>query len=148
DHGSDFTSHHMEQVAIDLKINLMFSKVGVPRGRGKIERFFQTVNQTFLEQLPGYINNNDTPSDLIDFQNFEEKLRYFLIEDYNQKEHSVIQSTPINRWNSNHFFPNMPSSLEQLDLLLLEIPKSRKIHSDGIHFQGFRYSNTNLAAYV
>ena len=38
----------------------------------------------------------------------------------------------------------MPSSLEQLDLLLLEIPKSRKIHSDGIHFQGFRYSNTNL----
>ena len=46
------------------------------------------------------------------------------------------------------FFPNMPSSLEQLDLLLLEIPKSRKIHSDGIHFQGFRYSNTNLAAYV
>ncbi|PWZ65693.1 transposase, partial [Staphylococcus pseudintermedius] len=142
DHGSDFTSHHMEQVAIDLKINLMFSKVGVPRGRGKIERFFQTVNQTFLEQLPGYINNNDTSSDLIDFQNFEEKLRYFLIEDYNQKEHSAIQSTPINRWNSNHFFPNMPSSLEQLDLLLLEIPKSRKIHSDGIHFQGFRYSNT------
>ena len=42
----------------------------------------------------------------------------------------------------------MPSSLEQLDLLLLEIPKSRKIHSDGIHFQGFRYSNTNLTAYV
>lgn len=27
DHGSDFTSHHMEQVAIDLKINLMFSKL-------------------------------------------------------------------------------------------------------------------------
>ena len=55
---------------------------------------------------------------------------------------------PISRWNSNHFSPNMPSSLEQLDLLLLEIPKSRKVHSDGIHFQGFRYSNTNLAAYV
>lgn len=148
DHGSDFTSHHMEQVAIDLKINLMFSKVGVPRGRGKIERFFQTVNQTFLEQLPGYINNNDTPSNLINFHNFEEKLRYFLIEDYNQKEHSTIHTTPISHWNSNHFFPNMPSSLEQLDLLLLEIPKSRKVHSDGIHFQGFRYSNTNLEAYV
>ena len=148
DHGSDFTSHHMEQVAIDLKINLMFSKVGVPRGRGKIERFFQTVNQTFLEQLPGYINNNDTPSNLINFHNFEEKLRYFLIEDYNQKEHSTIHTTTISHWNSNHFFPNMPSSLEQLDLLLLEIPKSRKVHSDGIHFQGFRYSNTNLEAYV
>ena len=39
DHGSDFTSHHMEQVAIDLKINLMFFKSWCPRGRGKIERF-------------------------------------------------------------------------------------------------------------
>ena len=92
----------MEQVAIDLKINLMFSKL-VSLVVAENRTFFQTVNQTFLEQLPGYINNNDTPSDLIDFQNFEEKLRYFLIEDYNQKEHSVIQSTPINRWNSNHF---------------------------------------------
>ena len=36
DHGSDFTSNHLEQVAIDLKINLVFSAVGVPRGRGKI----------------------------------------------------------------------------------------------------------------
>lgn len=42
----------------------------------------------------------------------------------------------------------MPNSLEALDLLLLEIPKSRKVHSDGIHFQGFRYSDTNLVAYV
>ena len=41
----DFTSHHMEQVAIDLKINLMFSKVGVPRGRGKIERFFRQLTK-------------------------------------------------------------------------------------------------------
>jgi len=42
DHGSDFTSQHLEQVAADLKMQLIFSQVGVPRGRGKIERFFQT----------------------------------------------------------------------------------------------------------
>jgi len=40
DHGSDFTSMHMEQVAVDLRINLIFSTIGEPRGRGKIERFF------------------------------------------------------------------------------------------------------------
>lgn len=37
DHGSDFTSRHIEQVCIDLKIKLIFSQVGQPRGRGKIE---------------------------------------------------------------------------------------------------------------
>ena len=38
DHGSDFISHHMEQVAADLKIALIFSLPGAPRGRGKMER--------------------------------------------------------------------------------------------------------------
>ena len=33
----------------------------------------------------------------------------------------------------------MPSSLEQLDLLLLTVTKPRKIHPDGIHFQSLRY---------
>ena len=36
DHGSDFTSRHLEQVAADLKIELRFSTVGQPRGRGGI----------------------------------------------------------------------------------------------------------------
>jgi putative transposase len=34
DHGSDFTSRHLEQVAADLKIRLVNSGVGRPRGRG------------------------------------------------------------------------------------------------------------------
>ena len=42
DHGSDFTSHHLEQVSADLKMGLVFSEAGMPRGRGRIERFFRT----------------------------------------------------------------------------------------------------------
>jgi putative transposase len=42
----------------------------------------------------------------------------------------------------------MPDSLEQLDLLLLSVAKPRKIHPDGIRFQGLRYLDPVLAAYV
>lgn len=42
----------------------------------------------------------------------------------------------------------MPDSLESLDLLLLNVAKPRKVHSDGIHFQGLRYIDLNLAAYI
>lgn len=42
----------------------------------------------------------------------------------------------------------MPNTLEELNLLLLEIPKIRKVHYDGIHFQGVRYINPNLSAFV
>ena len=54
DNGSDFTSHHIEQVCIDLKIQMIFSIPGKPRGRGRVERFFATINQRFLCRLPGY----------------------------------------------------------------------------------------------
>ena len=42
----------------------------------------------------------------------------------------------------------LPDSLEQLDLLLLTVAKGRKVHPDGIRFQGFRYLDPTLAAYV
>jgi transposase InsO family protein len=54
DNGSDFTSRHLEQVGADLKIRLVFSIPGRPRGRGRIERFFSTVNEMFLCELEGY----------------------------------------------------------------------------------------------
>ena len=54
DCGSDFKSQHLEQVSLDLKIRLTNSIPGQPRGRGRIERFFQTVQQMLLCELPGY----------------------------------------------------------------------------------------------
>jgi putative transposase len=42
----------------------------------------------------------------------------------------------------------MPESLEKLDLLLLTVPKTRRVRPDGIHFLGMRYIDPTLAAYV
>jgi putative transposase len=53
DNDTDFTSKHIEQVCADLKIRMVFSLPGKPRGRGRIERFFRTVNQRCLSTLPG-----------------------------------------------------------------------------------------------
>ncbi|MFX4042212.1 Mu transposase C-terminal domain-containing protein [Enterococcus faecalis] len=147
DHGSDFTSNHLEQVAIDLKINLVFSAVGVPRGRGKIERFFSTINQLFLQDLPGYIGNQNSPS-LLTLKELDEKLSNFIIYNYHHRRHGTTKKEPIKAWNDSGFLPNMPDSLESLDLLLLNVAKPRKVHSDGIHFQGLRYIDLNLAAYI
>jgi putative transposase len=42
----------------------------------------------------------------------------------------------------------MPDSLEDLDLLLVMVAKSRIVRRDGVHFQGLRYIDPTLAAYV
>jgi putative transposase len=42
----------------------------------------------------------------------------------------------------------MLKSLEQLDLLLLTVPKTRRVHPDRIRFSVPRYIEATLAAYV
>ena len=72
----------------------------------------------------------------------------FIREVYNLTPHSETGMPPQQRWEAGAFIPRMPDSLEQLDLLLLTVAKPRKIHPDGIHFQGLRYLDPVLAAYV
>ncbi len=55
DHGSDFTSHHLDQVAASLRFRLVYSAVARPQGRGKIERLFGTLNAELLPELPGHL---------------------------------------------------------------------------------------------
>ena len=149
DHGSDFTSHHIAQVALDLKMVLVFSEPGMPRGRGRIERFFQTINQLFLCTLPGYAPHGAPPGGtLLALPALDARLRDFLLDDYHQRIHSETRMPPQARWEAGGFLPQLPESPEQLDLLLLTVSKARTVRQDGIHFQGMRYLDLTLAAYV
>ncbi len=150
DHGSDFTSQHLEQVCADLTIRPVFSQVGQPRGRGRVERFFNTVNQRLLARLPGYapagFAAKVTP--VLDLQGLSQTFERFIFEDYHLTPHSATDMPPQVRWHNGGFLPRMPESLEQLDLLLLTVATPRIIHRDGIRFHGLRYIDLTLAAYI
>lgn len=150
DNGSDFTSQHLEQVGADLKIRLVFSIPGKPRGRGRIERFFSTVNEMFLCELDGYApagaEMRGKPA--LTLAEFDARFRAFLSDVYHRRQNAETKVAPVERWEANGFLPSMPDSLEQLDLLLIQVAKERQIRADGIHFQNLRYISTTLAAYV
>jgi putative transposase len=149
DNGGDFTSRHLEQVSADLKMKLVFSWPGNPRGRGKMERFFRTADQLFLCTQPGY-SPKGPPSDdaLLSLEDLDTRFLRFLLEDYHRRSHSETGMAPADRWEAGGFLPRMPDSLEQLDLLLLTVAVGRKVHRDGIRFQGLRYLDLTLAAYI
>lgn len=151
DNGSDFTSQHLEQVAADLKIQLVFSIPGKPRGRGRIERFFSTIAQMCLSDLPGYTPSGTTAvrgEPTLTLEDLDTHLKVFLLDTYHTRPHSETKVAPQERWHQGGFLPQMPDSLEQLDLLLLTVAKARKVHPDGVRFQGLRYVDTTLAAYI
>jgi len=149
DHGSDFTSHHLEQVAAELHMAVVFSTAGKPRGRGKIERFFETVDQLFLCHQPGYTPAGSAPAKpALTLPELDMRLHHFLVETYQQRVHSETGEPPRARWEAGAFLPRLPESLDELDLLLLTVAKPRRVHQDGIHFLGFRYLDVTLSAYV
>ncbi len=147
DNGVDFTSKHMEQVAVELKMRLVFSLPGQPRGRGRIERFFKTVHEMFLCDLEGYLERSRRKPTLT-LALLGQQWRTFLLEVYHRTPSAGTSTAPSERWTSTGFIPRIPRSLEQLDLLLIQVARTRKVRPDGIHFERLRYLSPTLAAYV
>lgn len=148
DHGSDFTSHHIDRTAIELHIRIIHSTVARPQGRGKIERFFGTVNTELLTTLPGHLApGNRTPTPALDLSALDQMIGRF-VATYNDRPHPELDTSPRDAWVADGWLPRMPDSLEQLDGLLLTVAKHRTVQRDGIHFQGQRYLSPTLAAFV
>jgi len=149
DHGSDFTSVHLEQVAAALRIELIHSTVGRPQGRGKIERFFGTITTELQPRLPGHlIKGRPETAPKLSLAELDAALGAFVVGDYNQRPHSQIEEAPHAAWRGRGWLPRMPDSFDDLDLLLLTVAKARTVQRDGIRFQGLRYIDPTLAAYV
>lgn len=148
DHGTDFMSIHIQQVCINLKIRMVNSIIGRPQGRGKIERFFQTLNECVLIDLPGFsINGKSYSKASLSIEELDNLLEKFIVEKYHHDIHSSTGQAPIKMWSFN-FLPRLPDSIIALDELLLTIDKPRRIQRDGIRFMGFRYFATTLAGFV
>lgn len=152
DHGSDFTSARLERVCLDTHVQLVHSRVGVPQGRGKIERFYGTITTELLPHLPGHIphGTNGTPitPPTLTLEQLDGILEEFIVTEYNGRPHSQTREIPVQRWSASGFIPRTPTHPEDLDLLLLTAAATRKVQRDGIQFASTRYVSPVLAAYV
>jgi len=152
DHGADFTSARLERVCLDTHIRLIHSRVGVPQGRGKIERFYGTITSELLPHLPGHIPHGTsgypTTAPTLTLKQLDGILEQFIVTNYNQRLHSQTGQGPSTRWTESGFIPRTPAHPEDLDLLLLTAAATRKVQRDGIQFASTRYVSPVLAAYV
>lgn len=149
DHGSDFTSQHLSQTAKDLHFEIIYSAVARPQGRGKVERFFGTVNTELLAELPGHMTEGQRrPVPVLTLKDLDGALHSFVTGQYHQREHPEIRTTPQQAWTGDGWLPRLPATIDELNLLLLTVAKPRIVHRDGVHFQGLRYVSPLLAAYV
>lgn len=149
DHGSDFTSRHIEEVCADLHVRLFYSAVARPQGRGKVERLFGTITSELLPTLPGYLVRGvpATPPALTVSQ-LDAAVRDWMLGIYHLRTHRETRDSPHERWSQGGWLPRMPETLQALDLLLVMVAVPRVVHRDGIHFAGIRYLDSTLADHV
>jgi putative transposase len=106
------------------------------------------MTEVLLARLPGHAPGAAKTNAVLTLPELAGGIERYLINEYLVTSHSATGQPPQSRWEAGGFLPQMPESLERLDLLLLTVPKARRIHQGGIRFMGLRYIDPTLAAYV
>jgi putative transposase len=149
DRGTDFRSNRIKQIAAELGFKRSKRRSRKPQGGGKIERFFETVNQLLMSELPGYTPEGATPNPPgMTIQQLQVLFEKWLISEYMHRVHSEIEETPFNKWNNHPLHPRLAPSLESLDVLLMTVPDSRTVRQDGIYIFKLRYEATEFCGLV
>ena len=81
------------RIAASIGILIVHTPPDQPEGRGKIERFFRSVREQFLNHLD--------PKALLSLDQLNEQLWHWLDTVYNRREHSALQTTPLLRWQQD-----------------------------------------------
>ncbi len=96
DNGPSFSSDYLKKVCAHSGIGLVHSKPYDSPSRGKIERWFRSVRQRFLNQLH---------SQILDLKTLNDRFRIWLRDDYHHQHHTGIDARPIDRYHESlrHF---------------------------------------------
>ena len=90
DNAKIYRSPQLARIAASIGILLVHTPPFQPEGRGKIERFFRSVREQFLDSL--------APAALSSLAQLNERFWHWLEHVYHQREHSSLHTTPLLRW--------------------------------------------------
>jgi len=134
DNGSAFSSKHLSNICARLGIKLSHSVPYRPVGRGKIERFFQFIDSSFIPEAYEAIEKGNVSS--LDALN--SALNIWLEGYYHQRKHGTTNHSPDDMIkNTIHQTRNLPSN-EVIKMFF--VGEERKVDKTGcISINGVKY---------
>jgi putative transposase len=110
---------------------------------------FGSITTELLPELPGHlVHGKPSSAPALTLPQLDAALGRWITAVYHQRPHSETGQPPQQAWLGDGWLPRTTDSLEDLDLLLVMVATPRVVHRDGIRFQGLRYLDPTLAAYV
>ena len=123
DNGSSFVSNQTKRILDILGITLSHSRPGIPKGRGKVERFFRTVRDQFTRPLE--------VDDVQYIDDLNARFHTWLECEYHRSNHRGLKEyiTPLDAWMAKvHHIRSMKPGID-LDRIFLHM-FSRKVYKD------------------
>jgi hypothetical protein len=96
DNGAVYSSNHLKDICASLGIRLLHSRPYKPQGRGKCEKFFQIVENSFKSEVELLIRDKK----LTTLTELNLLFSAWLNKYYNNRVHSATKQTPKQRWDS------------------------------------------------
>ena len=136
DNGQIFLSSHVKKILANLGSRVINTAPADPCAKGKIERFFLSVRQDFIDTLyvKGMPNNLDALNR--EFTNWYD-------EKYNKSIHSSIKSTPLAKWTASLHKVKLITPLQADNSFVFE--ETRKVKNDGTFSLGGEFFETHSA---
>ena len=128
DNGKVYKSHQMQFICASLGTILCFARPYSPQSKGKIERWFKTMQDQWMNVI-----------DWKDFSSLDElnaSLSQYVEDGYNRKVHSSIGKKPMDKFADHLDAMKFVSSKQELDYIFL-YRITRKVKNDAtVSIQG------------
>ena len=122
DNGQVFLSEQVKRIMARLGATVLHTQVRDCAAKGKIERFFLTVRNCFLDPLMAL----DAPKRLVDLN---KRFWSWSEESYNLKRHSGIEAVPVERWMESAHKVRLLNVGAEDEIFYFET--TRKVKKDG-----------------
>ncbi len=141
DRGVTFLAHAVVSSLAFLQVVLDPDPPYYPNRKGKIERWFLTLDRGCLRILPGHMDAVGRTREaaekhihvLLTIPQLRKEIERWIVSDYHQRIHSGTGRKPSELWEETVRI-RLPAGEDALNLLLLKSDKERTVRNTGIKF--------------
>lgn len=153
DNGTEFHSASLKNSCYTLGIEIHYSARKTPWFKGKIERFFRSLNAAVAHRSPGTTFSNVFEKDdydpvkysVVRFSALQEIVRRWVADVYHQKPHRSLHEAPATVWRASISGDEiqLPDDPELLAAILSRSEQRRLTHK-GIELDGLLYNSPEM----
>lgn len=153
DNGLELHGETMEQGCAQFGMKIQYCPRKKPWYKGKIERFFRTVDQGLTSAIPGKTfgsiferaDYDSSKHAVVRLSTLREVVLKWIVDYYHQKEHRTLGMSPAQAWRESieQVDRYLPSSSVLLDAAFSK-SDVRRLTKDGIEFDSLFYQSEDL----